>query len=117
MTTTLNTTPNNNETKIDTEERIKIRDIEMIDVIVMVGSALSAFALSYFFFQILLPVSGALGFFVCWYVFFNIISTVAVWELRGAIKAKDHLARMFIWTGGLAAVIPLTALCWRRYLA
>jgi len=108
MTTTLNTTLNNTtENKINSEERIKIRDIEMVDVIVMTGSAISAFALSYFFFQILLPVSGALGFLVCWYVFFNIISTVAVWELRGAVKAKDHLARVFIWTGGMAAIVPL----------
>ena len=104
MTTTLNTI---SEDKIDTEERIKIRDIEMVDVVVMIGSALSSLALSYFFFQILLPVSGALGFLVCWYVFFNLISTAAVWELRGAIKAKDHLARVFIWTGGMAAVVPL----------
>ena len=108
MTTTLNRTLNDSsEDKINTEERIKIRDIEIVDVIVMSGSAVSALALSYFFFQILLPVSGVLGFLVCWYVFFNIISTVAVWELRGAVKAKDHLARTFIWTGGMAAVVPL----------
>ena len=57
MTTTLNTTLNDSgEDKINTEERIKIRDIEIVDVIVMTGSAVSALALSYFFFQILLPV-------------------------------------------------------------
>ncbi len=53
MTTTLNTTLNDSgEDKINTEERIKIRDIEIVDVIVMTGSAISALALSYFFFQI-----------------------------------------------------------------
>jgi phosphate transport system permease protein len=100
----------NDPTQSDTpivEAKIRIRTIETIDVTVMIGSAISAFALSQLFYETILPVSGALGFLLTWYVFFIAISWLAVREIRGAVRAKDHLARLVVWTGASLAIIPL----------
>ena len=97
-------------TKSDTpivEAKIRIRTIETIDVTVMIGSAISAFALSQLLYETILPVSGALGFLLTWYVIFIAISWLAVREIRGAVRAKDHLARLVVWTGASLAIIPL----------
>ena len=91
----------------DTESKIRIRTIETIDVTVMIGSAISAFALSQLLYETILPVSGALGFLLTWYVFFISISWIAVREIRGTVRAKDHLARVAVWTGASLAIIPL----------
>lgn len=89
------------------ESRIRIRTIEIIDVTVMIGSAISAFALSQLLYETILPVSGALGFLLTCYVFFIAISWLAVREIRGTVRAKDHLARLVVWTGASLAIIPL----------
>ena len=94
------------ETPLD-ESRIRIRTIETIDVTVMIGSAISAFALSQLLYETILPVSGALGFLLTCYVFFIAISWLAVREIRGTVRAKDHLARLVVWTGASLAIIPL----------
>jgi len=91
----------------ETESKIRIRTIETIDVTVMIGSAISAFALSQLLYETILPVSGALGFLLTWYVFFIAISWLAVREIRGTVRAKDHLARVAVWTGASMAIIPL----------
>jgi phosphate transport system permease protein len=91
----------------DTESKIRIRTIETIDVTVMIGSAISAFALSQLLYETILPVSGALGFLLTCYVFFISISWIAVREIRGTVRAKDHLARVAVWTGASMAIIPL----------
>jgi phosphate transport system permease protein len=100
----------NDPTKSDTpiaESRIRIRTIETIDVTVMIGSAISAFALSQLLYETILPLSGALGFLLTCYVFFIAISWLAVREIRGTVRAKDHLARLIVWTGASLAIIPL----------
>ena len=100
----------NDPTKSDTpiaESRIRIRTIETIDVTVMIGSAISAFALSQLLYETILPLSGALGFLLTCYVFFIAISWLAVREIRGTVRAKDHLARLVVWTGASLAIIPL----------
>ena len=100
----------NDPTKSDTpivEAKIRIRTIETIDVTVMIGSAISAFALSQLLYETILPVSGALGFLLTCYVFFIAISWLAVREIRGTVRAKDHLARLVVWTGASLAIIPL----------
>jgi phosphate transport system permease protein len=91
----------------DTESKIRIRTIETIDVTVMIGSAISAFALSQLLYETILPLSGALGFLLTCYVFFIFISWIAVREIRGTVRAKDHLARVAVWTGASMAIIPL----------
>jgi len=80
----------------DTESKIRIRTIETIDVTVMIGSAISAFALSQLLYETILPLSGALGFLLTCYVFFIAISWLAVREIRGTVRAKDHLARLVV---------------------
>jgi phosphate transport system permease protein len=99
-----------NKTTSDTpisEAKIRIRTIETIDVTVMIGSAISAFALSQLLYETILPLSGALGFLLTCYVFFIAISWLAVREIRGTVRAKDHLARLVVWTGASLAIIPL----------
>jgi phosphate transport system permease protein len=90
-----------------TESKIRIRTVETIDVTVMIGSAISAFALAQILYETLLPLSGALGFLLTWYVFFLAISWLAVREIRGTVRAKDHLARVVVWTGASMAIVPL----------
>ena len=89
------------------DERIRIRNVETIDVIVMIGSAITAFALVQLLYETLLPLSGALGFVVAWYFFFLVVSWIAVREVRGSIRAKDHLARVLVWSGASLAIVPL----------
>jgi phosphate transport system permease protein len=91
----------------DIESKIRIRTIETIDVTVMIGSAISAFALSQLLYETILPLSGALGFLLTCYVFFIFISWIAVREIRGTVRAKDHLARVAVWTGASMAIVPL----------
>jgi phosphate transport system permease protein len=98
--------PTTSDTPIS-EAKIRIRTIETIDVTVMIGSAISAFALSQLLYETILPLSGALGFLLTCYVFFIAISWIAVREIRGTVRAKDHLARVAVWTGASMAIIPL----------
>ena len=88
-------------------EKIRIRNVEAIDVIVMIGSAITSFALVQLLYETLLPLSGALGFVVAWYFFFVVVSWIAVREVRGSIRAKDHLARVLVWSGASLAIVPL----------
>jgi phosphate transport system permease protein len=107
---TTNDTTASDTTTRDTslaESKIRIRTIETIDVTVMIGSAISAFALSQLLYETILPLSGALGFLLTCYVFFIAISWLAVREIRGTVRAKDHLARLVVWTGASLAIIPL----------
>lgn len=87
--------------------RILIRTIDARDVAVQVMSALSSGSLSYLITAQFTPMSGALGFLVIWYALYMAVSAVAVRELHGATRAKDHIARTLVWTGGLAVFIPL----------
>jgi phosphate transport system permease protein len=89
------------------DEKIRIKSVESIDVVVMIGSAISAFALVQLLYETFLPLSGALGFIVVWYAFFLAISWIAVRELRGNVRAKDHLARVLVWSGASLAIVPL----------
>jgi phosphate transport system permease protein len=98
--------PSTSDTPI-VEAKIRIRTIETIDVTVMIGSAISAFALSQLLYETILPLSGALGFLLTCYMFFIFISWIAVREIRGTVRAKDHLARVAVWTGASMAIIPL----------
>ncbi|MEY3619538.1 MAG: hypothetical protein RL726_2236 [Actinomycetota bacterium] len=99
---------NKNTTDVGTvDEKIRIKSIESIDVVVMIGSAISAFALVQLLYETFLPLSGALGFIVVWYAFFLAISWIAVRELRGNVRAKDHLARVLVWSGASLAIVPL----------
>lgn len=95
------------ESKKSDEERIKIKTIEFGDVLLLVGSALSAWAAANLLYETILPVSGALGFVVVWYVLFLLISWSGVRRIHGAVRAKDHLVRVLVWSGASLAIVPL----------
>ncbi|MFZ9676009.1 MAG: phosphate ABC transporter permease PstA [Ilumatobacteraceae bacterium] len=106
MALTLRRNKNTNDVGI-IDEKIRIKSVESIDVVVMIGSAISAFALVQLLYETFLPLSGALGFIMVWYAFFLAISWIAVRELRGNVRAKDHLARVLVWSGASLAIVPL----------
>lgn len=89
------------------DEVIRIRSIDPTDVIVQVGSAVSAVSITYLLMERLTPMSGALGFVVMSYAVFVVVSWWAMRELRGGVRAKDLVARTLVWTGGLMAFVPL----------
>ncbi|MFM8529794.1 MAG: phosphate ABC transporter permease PstA [Ilumatobacteraceae bacterium] len=89
------------------DERIRIKAVESVDVTIMIGSAIDAFALAELVYETILRVSGALGFVVSWYALFLVVSWIAVREVRGSIRAKDHLARVLVWSGASLAIVPL----------
>ncbi len=89
------------------DERIRIKSVESLDVIVLFGSAISGFALSQLLYETFLPLSGALGYVIVWYLLFLAISWLSVRELRGSVRAKDHLVRVLVWTGASIAIVPL----------
>jgi phosphate transport system permease protein len=89
------------------EEVIRIRSIDPIDVLVQVGSAVSAISLTFLLMERLTPMSGALGFVVMSYALFVLTSWWAMRELKGSVRAKDLVARTLVWTGGLMAFVPL----------
>lgn len=95
------------ETTATTDEKIRIKSVESIDITILFGSAISAFALMQLLYETFLPLSGALGFVVVWYLLFLIISWIAVREVRGTVRAKDHLARVLVWSGASLAIVPL----------
>lgn len=96
-----------NVTETVTDEKIRIRSVESIDVTVLIGSAIASFALTQILYETFLPLSGALGYVVVWYALFLAVSWIAVRELRGNVRAKDHLARVVVWSGASLAIVPL----------
>ena len=96
-----------NVTETVTDEKIRIRSVESIDVTVLIGSAIASFALTQILYETFLPLSGALGYVVVWYALFLAVSWIAVRKLRGNVRAKDHLARVVVWSGASLAIVPL----------
>jgi phosphate transport system permease protein len=77
-------------------------------VIEMAGSAVAATALVWFVFSIA-GIKGPLGEAFCILVAFVAIYGVICWQLYGVLAMKDRLATVAIWSGALAAFIPLVA--------
>jgi phosphate transport system permease protein len=88
-------------------ERIQIRTVDPDDVWIIGGGALAALATTWLLYGRLLPLSGGMGFWVCWYVVFLAIVRSVTRHLRGPVAARDQLARVVIWSGGLAVLAPL----------
>ena len=57
----------------------------------------------------LTPLSGGLGFWVCVYVAFVGIAWFVAREQRGPVVARDQVARIVVWTGGVGLIVPLVA--------
>lgn len=88
-------------------ERIKIRVVDPDDALIIGGGALSATAMTWLVYGRLLPLTGGLGFWVSWYVVFVGIVWACTHQLRGAMAARDMVARVVIWSGGVAVLVPL----------
>lgn len=88
-------------------ERIRIRSVDPDDALAVGGSALSALAITWLIYGRFLPLNGAFGFVICWYLLFITLVWAVTRQIRDAIHARDQLARVVIWSGGLAVIAPL----------
>jgi phosphate transport system permease protein len=84
------------------------RSVPRSTVVEMAGSAVAAIALVWVCFKIG-GVVGPLGFAFCTVSAFLIIYGFICWLKYGVLAMKDRLATVAIWTGALAALIPLAA--------
>lgn len=111
MTTTFTTTPPQDRSAAARHggepARIRIRRIDRGDVLTIVGSAVSAFATAWLVFQRLTPLSGGLGFFVVWYAVFLALVFVIAREVHDPLRARDQVARVVVWSGGVTVFVPL----------
>jgi phosphate transport system permease protein len=99
--------PTTSEAAIDPDERIQIRTVDPDDVLIIGGGALGALATTWLLYGRVLPLSGGMGFWVCWYLVFLALVRSATLQLRGRVAARDQLARVIIWTGGILVLVPL----------
>jgi phosphate transport system permease protein len=87
--------------------RIKIKKFVLDDALVTGGGGVSALATAWLLHQRLLPFSGGLGFWVLWYVIFLATVSFLLFQIRGAVAARDGIARVVMWTGGLIVIAVL----------
>jgi phosphate transport system permease protein len=88
-------------------ERLRVRQIDRTDVIMILGSAVSAFALVWLAYQRLTPLSGGVGFFVSWYVVFLAMVWFIARDVHDAVRARDAVARVVVWSGAAVVIVPL----------
>lgn len=86
---------------------VRIRRIEGRDVLLVAGSAASALALTWLVYERLTPLSGTLGFWVCWYIAFLAMTGVANLVTYDAVRARDRIATVVLWSVGLGVITPL----------
>ena len=77
------------------------------DLLLVIGSAVSALACTWLVFERLTPLSGALGFWVCWYLTFLAMIGVANLVTYDAVRARDRIATVVLWSIGLGVITPL----------
>ncbi len=84
------------------------RSVPRSTVIEMGGSALAATAMVWFAFRVA-GITGPLGMGFCTLVAFIVIYGVICWQRYGVLAMKDRLATVAIWSGAIAAFVPLVA--------
>lgn len=84
------------------------RSVPRSTLIEMGGSAVAATAVVWLCFSIA-GITGPLGFAFCVLVGFMVIYGLVCWQLYGVLAMKDRLATVAIWSGAIAAFIPLAA--------
>jgi phosphate transport system permease protein len=94
--------------RIGGQERIRVRAFGANDAGELAGAFVGALALVWLIYERLTPLSGGLGFWVCVYVTFVGIAWFIAREQRGSVVARDQVARIVVWSGGLGLVVPLT---------
>jgi phosphate transport system permease protein len=90
------------------EQRVRIRNVEPIDVAWLSSAAVAAFCLDWLVYERLTPMAGGLGFWLCWYVLFVAVYFLLVRDQRGSLAARDRVAGLIIATAGIALIVPLT---------
>jgi len=89
-------------------ERIRVRAFGAAEAGELAAAFAAALALVWLIYERLTPLSGGLGFWVCVYVAFLAIAWFVAREQRGAVIARDQVARIVVWSGGLGLIVPLT---------
>jgi len=84
------------------------RSVPRSTVIELSGSAVAATALVWLTFTVA-GITGPLGFAFCVLAAFLAIYGLICWQLYGVLSMKDRLATVVIWSGAVAAFIPLVA--------
>lgn len=93
--------------RFDHQQRIRVRAFGLTEAGELVGAFAAALALVWLVYERLTPLSGVLGFWVCVYVTFVGVAWFIAREQRGAVVARDQVARIVVWTGGLGLIVPL----------
>jgi phosphate transport system permease protein len=92
------------------DERIRVRAFGPAEAGELAVSFAAALALVWLLYERLTPLSGGLGFWVSVYATFLLIAWFVAREQRGAVVARDQVARIVVWTGGLGLIVPLTSI-------
>jgi phosphate transport system permease protein len=93
-----------------TERRVRLGGVDPAEARLGLGCALASLCGTWLVYERLTPLSGALGFAVVWWTVFVAITWFVARERHGAIGARDHIARVVIWSCAALVLIPLVSL-------
>jgi phosphate transport system permease protein len=103
--------PDHDEPNVDlftSGDRIRVRAFGAAEAGELAAAFAAALSLVWLIYERLTPLSGGLGFWVCVYVAFLAIAWFVAREQRGSVVARDQVARIVVWSGGLGLIVPLT---------
>lgn len=86
---------------------VRIRRFEARDAVLLVGSSISSLALTWLLYERLTPLSGTFGFWVSWYATFLAMVGVTNVVEYDAVRARDRIATVVLWSVGLGVITPL----------
>ena len=89
------------------ETKVKPKNADLDQSLIVAVSAVTSLALCWLVLQFLLPFQGALGFWVISYIVFLTIAFTTCRSMFGRIASQDLLARIIVWSGALAVMVPL----------
>jgi phosphate transport system permease protein len=89
------------------EERIPIRSIEKQEAARLAAAALASLCVTWLIYERLTPLSGGAGFAIVWFAVFIAFAWWVARATHGTLRGTDQLARVVIWSGGMALLIPL----------
>jgi phosphate transport system permease protein len=104
----LQSTPTSGSPPFASGQRIRVRSFGAAEAGELGAAFVAALALVWLVYERLTPLSGGLGFWVSVYVAFVFIAWFIAREQRGAVMARDQIARIVIWSGGLGLIVPLS---------
>ena len=92
------------------ERRIHPNAVRPSDVLVLIGSAVSAFALVWLLYTQIAPFSGTLGFVLIWFVTFIAMYWICERELEGPLIAADRTMGVLLGSVAIGLLIPLISI-------